>query len=551
MGLLFVAIGPTAGGRAASDPPNIVLIVAEDLGPRIGAFGDPVARTPWIDRLASEGVRYPNTFTTAGVCAPSRAALITGMHAIAIGAQHMRTSTHPGADYRTVPPPNVKAFPEHLRAAGYYTTVDRKLDYQFSGVFVGSGPFTIWDDEGESADWRDRPAGAPFFAMFNLLETHESGVFSPLGTLPHSGIHLLMQLARAWQFGWSAGRTGGPDTSALRLPPYYSDTPTVRSDIARHYSNIERMDAHVGRILETLERDGLQEETIVVFTTDHGDGLPRAKRELFDSGIRVPLIVRWPARYRPEHLNRGTVETQLVSFVDLAPTILAMAGAAPPPSLHGRDFASPTTPPRRSVFAARDRIDQVADRQRAVRDARFKYIRSAHPEQAGGHPLAFRDNIAMVRDMRALHARGRLNAAQARWFEAPGHERLFDLERDPHELENVSKRPGYAEDLDRLRGALDAWISRIGDTSDTPEEELAAAFWPGGVAPVTQRPEFESSGGEIGIRCESEGASIGYRIDAGPWRLYTGPFSLEDGSVLEAKAIRYGWSESPLARPSP
>ena len=211
--VLFAVV--LAGSALAEERPNVLLFVAEDLSGRIGAFGDPVASTPHIDRLAREGVRYPNTFTTAGVCAPSRAALITGVHQISIGAQHMRTSTRPAGAYTSVPPPELKAFPELLRAAGYYTFVNQKLDYQFSGVLAGSGPFTIWDAEGPES-WRGRPDGAPFFGMINLGETHESGVFRPLGTWPHSGMHFLMQLYLAYQYGFLE-KEGQTDPAAAEV----------------------------------------------------------------------------------------------------------------------------------------------------------------------------------------------------------------------------------------------------------------------------------------------------------------------------------------------
>ena len=176
-----IAIAP-----AIPERPNILLLVAEDLSPRIGASGDPVAQTPHIDQLASEGVRYPNTFTTAGVCAPSRAALILGMHQISTGGQHMRTATRPEGSYKSVPPAQVKAFPELLRAAGYYTFNTAKNDYQFSGALTGSGPFTIWDAENDQELWRSRPSDAPFFGMLNFGETHESAMFSSLGSRPNS-----------------------------------------------------------------------------------------------------------------------------------------------------------------------------------------------------------------------------------------------------------------------------------------------------------------------------------------------------------------------------
>ncbi|MDX1735115.1 MAG: sulfatase, partial [Halioglobus sp.] len=408
---------------AADARPNILLLMAEDMSARVGAFGDEVARTPNLDALARQGVRYTHTFTTAGVCAPSRAAHILGMYQISTGTQHMRTSRGPHGTYQAVPPEAAKAYPELLRRAGYYTWTDRKLDYQFSGPMAGTGPFTIWDEEGGDgfSGWRERREGQPFYGLVNFGVTHESGVFRPLGKWPRSGTHFIMQVLRAFNL------PDGPDLpltdpQRVPLPPYYPDTPTVRADLAHHYDNIAMMDWQVGEILSALEADGLADSTIVIWTTDHGDGLPRSKREIYDSGIRVPMIIRWPEAYRPDGVAAGGIETRMVSFVDFAPTLLRLAGATVPENMQGVDFIS--APARRYIYAARDRIDEVPDRQRAVRDARYKYIRSWQPQQEGGHPLKFRDNIEMVREMRALYEAGQLNEAQSRWYEAPGEERL-------------------------------------------------------------------------------------------------------------------------------
>ncbi|WP_170150217.1 sulfatase family protein [Parahaliea mediterranea] len=537
---LLLAAGSLQAGPA--ERPNILVLMAEDLSPRIGAFGDAVAVTPRLDQLAREGVRYHRVFTTAGVCAPSRAAQILGVHQVATGSQHMRTSTRPDGAYTAVPPPQVKAYPELLRAAGYYTFTDNKLDYQFSGPFKGTGPFTLWSDEGVR-DWRGRAEGQPFYGLVNFMVTHESGVFTPLGSLPLSRRHLLMQLYRWWSIDVDIPRAVQPEQ--VVLPPYYPDTPTVRRDLARHYNNIAAMDAEVGAILDQLAQDGLADNTIVIWTTDHGDGLPRAKRELYDSGLQVPMIIRWPARFRPAGLAPGQRDHRLVSFVDFAPTVLALAGVTAPDYLQGQDFASDTVPPRRYIFAARDRIDAVMDRQRAVRDERFKYIRSSYPEQAGGHPLAFRDNIDMVREMRALYAAGKLNPAQRQWFEAPGQERLFDLQADPFELNDVSADPRYAADLQRLRSALDVWTVRVGDVGDEPEAAMVARFGTGGEdKPVTAAPQMRIDNGELRLRAVTEGSSLAYRLDDGPWQIYRGPVALGRGQAVTAKAVRYGWLAS-------
>lgn len=526
---------------SAAERPNILLLMAEDMSSRVGAFGDAVAVTPNLDWLAREGVRYTHVFTTAGVCAPSRAAHILGMHQIATGTQHMRSGTRPAGGYHSVPPEDAKAYPELLRAAGYYTYTDSKLDYQFSATLAGSGPPSIWDEEwAEASDWRDRAAGQPFFGFINFGVTHESGVFRPLGKWPESIVHLVMQVMRWWQWERPVPEVVKPVD--VVLPPYYPDTPVVRADVARHYNNIAYMDAEVGEVLAQLEADGLGDSTIVIWTTDHGDGLPRAKRELFDSGTRVPMIIRWPAAFRPDGVAPGQVDARLVSFVDLGPTILSLAGVAVPGNMHGRDFTADA--PRQYVFASRDRIDEVVDRQRAVRDRRYRYLRSWYPEQPGGHDLAFRDNMDMVREMRAMYAAGELDAIQRQWYEAPGEERLFDLEKDPHEVSDVSGDPAYAAVLAEMRDALDDWLSRVGDWSEEPEDDMVARLEPGGERGITPPPSLARESGIVTLHAAQPGHSLEYRIAGGDWRLYAAPLHVRNDQRIEARAVRYGWEVS-------
>ncbi len=289
--------------------PNILLLMAEDLSPRIGSFGDALANTPNIDQLAVAGTRYTNVFTTAGVCAPSRAALITGQHQISFGGQHMRTTTGPLGPYLAQPAAGVKAFPELLRGAGYYTFTDRKLDYQFSGVSAGSGPFTLWDKDGAAPTaWRKRAPGQPFFGLINFLETHESGVMQPDGP-PHSPSHAATQKMRKNANLVAPAVTNPAD---IILPPYYPDLPAVRNDLARHYDNIHAMDQRVGDIVAALAADGLLDNTIIIWTTDHGDGLPRAKRELYDSGTKVPLVLRIPKHINGRQTSAATADSSPV-----------------------------------------------------------------------------------------------------------------------------------------------------------------------------------------------------------------------------------------------
>ena len=539
---LLAAVLPAVVMAEAPARPNILILMAEDMSARVGVFGDEVAVTPNIDYLAQQGVRYPNTFTAAGVCAPSRAAHIMGMHQISFGAQHMRTSGGPVGSYRAVPPPNAKAYPELLRAAGYYTWTDSKLDYQFSSIRAGSGPFTIWNRDGAAYDeWRNRQPGQPFYGLVNLAVTHESGVFTPLGHWPNSVTHLLMQVMRAVKL--PSVPEGEPiKPSQVIVPPYYPDTMAVRSDMARHYNNIAVMDQQVGDILGELEADGLADSTIVIWTTDHGDGLPRAKRDLFDLGIKVPMIIRWPEAFRPEGVAMNGVDARMVSFVDFAPTLLKLAGVTSPKYLQGQDFVNDE--PREFIYASRDRIDEVLDRQRAVRDSQYKYIRSWQPDQPGGHHLAYRDNMDMMADLWEMLEAGQLNAAQRQWFEAPGEERLFDLKDDPLELNNLAADPAYHQTLERMRAALVAWQGEVEDWSEQPEVEMLAGFQPNGEVQQTRTPTISFLDGQLLLACVTEGASMGYRIEGGEWQLYNGPIAIAAGVEVEAKAIRYGWEES-------
>lgn len=543
-----LAVESTAGGEAAASiasRPNILLLVAEDLSPRVGSFGDALARTPNIDELAAHGTRYTRVFTTAGVCAPSRAALITGQHQISFGGQHMRTTTGPLGPYLAQPAAGTKAFPEILRASGYYTYTDQKLDYQFSGIRAGSGPFTIWNEDGAGdTAWRNRSTDQPFFGLINFIETHESGVMRASGEA-YSQAHVATQQMRK-ALGIVAPSVTDP--ADVSLPPYYPDLPETRADIARHYDNIRVMDERVGAIVAALEADGLLSDTIILWTTDHGDGLPRAKRELFDSGIRVPLIMRLPAALSvgvedQTQFAGGSIDERLVSFVDLAPTVLAFAGISPPDYFHGENFLASA---RRYVYASRDRIDEVMDRQRAIRSDRYKYIKSWYPEVAGGHPLNYRDNLDMVRAWRTAWQTGELSAVQSRWFEPTGDEQLYDTVTDPHELNNLVQSPAHQTILQEMRTALAAFLAEVGDTSAVPEPDLRAGFLVDDAIPQTPAPRFVEDAGFLKL-VNDVTSSIGYRVGDSPmWYLYTEPLelgSLPPGNIT-AKAVRYGWRES-------
>ena len=531
--LLELGLPETARAQERPARPNIVWISIEDMSPRLGAYGDPLASTPAMDGLAAQGVLYTRAFTTAGVCAPSRSAIITGMYQTGIGTHHMRTGHQgPGlpTPYEAVPPPYVKALPEYLRRAGYFATNRFKTDYQFGD------PFTVWDASSRDAHWRDprRAPDQPFFAVFNITATHE---------------------ARSWV---GPGDTVRTDPADVPIPPYYPDTRSVRRQLARHYDNIAAADARVAEILTQLKEDGHADDTIVFLWADHGDGLPRAKRWLYDSGLHVPLIVRWAGT-----LPAGTETDRLVSLVDLAPTVLSVAGVDIPAHMDGRAFLGPASgPPRSYVHAARDRIDGVYDMVRATRDDRYKYVRNYYPETPYVQMVPFRNRSGIMQTLLRRHAEGTLTGPAALWLrDSRPPEELYDLAADPHEVRNVADDPALAAVLARLRAETDRWMAATGDLGPVPERRMVRAMWPGGTQPVTappvitprsatrlEMPDTVPAGTELDVYSGTQGASIAYTTDTGSsahWRLYDGPLVLPPGTAtLRARAIRYGYAPS-------
>ena len=511
-----------ATDRRATAQPNILWITCEDMSPHLGSYGERVAQTPHLDRLAAEGIRYTNVYSVAGVCAPSRSALITGMYPTSIGTQHMRTLSASSAHgkmpdgvipYSAVIPPQVKCFSEYLRQAGYYCTNNAKTDYQFHP------PFTAWDENGKTGHWRNRPAkDTPFFAVFNLEITHESQVWM------RENEPLLVQ------------------PEAVELPPFYPDNAATRRDVARFLTNVQRMDAQVGQILQQLRDDGLYDNTIIFFYADHGDGLPYFKRELYDRGLRVPLLVRFPSAE-----GAGRVDTDLHSFVDFAPTVLSLAGVPIPVYMQGQAFLGPqrAATPRRYIYAARDRMDLPTDRVRAVRDGRFKYVRNYHPEKPEYQDILYRLQQPMMREWLKLHEEGKLTAVQSRWFRpSKPAEELYDCGADPYELTNLVGQPAHGAKLRELRQALDGWMGEVGDLSAEPESVMLARMWPNLRQPATAPPVAALRRNNLTLTCPTEGASIGYRVGDGPWRVYGGPVEVPKGAKVTAKAVRIGYTPS-------
>lgn len=479
--LIFIII--PAGISAQQNKPNILWITCEDISPFIGTYGDSQIKTPNIDKLSGDGIRYLNAFTCAGVCAPSRSCIITGMYPTSIGTHHMRTigdpKFQPVPSYSAVIPEYVRCFPEYLRAEGYYCTNNEKQDYQFIP------PVTVWDENGPSASYRNRPTGKPFFSVFNLFITHESQLFGRKDTL------LL-------------------DPDKLNVPPYYPDTKIVRNDLNRLYTNIERMDSQVGELIRMLKEDGLYDNTIIFFFSDHGGALPWMKREILERGIHIPLIIHLPYGQKA-----GTANEELVSEVDFAPTILSLAGIEIPAYMQGQAFLGKqkANTPRKYVFAARDRMDTEYDRVRMVRDKQYRYVYNYIPEKTNYQNIEYRLGIPMMKEILSMRDAGKLDSNQMRWFRTKPVEELYDVKNDPYELENLAGNTEYKSKLDELRRAFREWNNKVGDMAGIEESVMISQMWNGGTeAPKTDKPEFKKVSGGVTLSCKTKGASIGYRI---------------------------------------
>jgi arylsulfatase A-like enzyme len=418
--------------------PNILWLTAEDLSPNLGCYGDTYARTPNLDALAREGVLYTRAFATAPVCSPARSCLITGMYATSLGTQRLRS--------QFPVPREIRGFTAWLRESGYYCSNNVKTDYNVraESAFIADA----WDDSSPTAHWRKRKSGQPFFAVFNCLTTHQSRT-------------------SAWSHEEFEKEVGSKLLSSQRhdpaqapLPSYYPDTLEARRTWARYHDCITRMDQEVDQLLDQLAADGLAEDTIVFFYGDNGMGLPRGKRVLHDTGLRVPLIIRIPEKWRQlVPAARGGTCDRLVSFVDFAPTALSVCGMPIPPHMQGSAFlGTAAETPRLYVYGARDRVDEVFDLSRSVRSDRWLYIRNYFPHLSWMQPERFSDASSFRRELKALAAGGQLGVDQQA-YAAPRRalEELYDSQADPQQLHNLAAVPEHRAELETLRGELRRW----------------------------------------------------------------------------------------------
>ena len=456
--VLFAAIASLACAARPSTP-NILWLVGENLSHDLGCYGAKHVHTPNLDRLAAEGVRYTRVFATNPACAPSRSAFMLGMYQTSTDTHPMRA--HRSDDFRL--PPGVRPITHRLQDAGYFTANLKTV----GGRSVGTGKLDLnFVNEGaiyQSDDWTALKARQPFFAQVNSHE-NEYDIYD-------------RKTAAKPRVEWVGEREhvqhAKPGT--VTPPPYYPDHPVVREEWARFLNSISGLDVRIGWVLEQLRRDGLEDDTVIVFFGDNGQLEPRGIHWCYDNGLRVPLIIKWPRNFpAPAGYRAGTVDDRIISLIDLTATTLAFAGVPAPPLMHGRPFLGDHVgAPRRHAFAARDRIDETEQRIRSVHDERYHYIRTFTPGPTFASLNRYKEKcFAIMPVMRELHAAGKLTGAAKELMERRGPcEELYDTQADPHEIKNLveSTRPEHREALLRLRAALDTWIIDTGDRGEKPE----------------------------------------------------------------------------------
>lgn len=416
--------------------PNILWLIAEDFGPDLGCYGTKNIETPNLDRLASEGAMFTNAFTTAPVCSASRSAFMTGMYQTSIDAHNHRS--HRDNEDELVLPEPLHVITKYFHDAGYFTSNCAGLHFDKPGKTDWN--FTPTTRGFDGTDWRQRSANQPFFAQVNFSQVHRMGIRPKELTV---------------------------DPNLVELPPYYPDHPITREDWAMYLSATEALDKKIGIVLDRLKEDGLDDNTMIFFFGDNGRNHVRGKQWLYDGGIKVLLIIRWPG-----HIKPGTIDDSLISAIDFAPSCLDAIGLTPPSHVEGEIFLGPNKKSRDYIVAARDRCDETVDRIRCVRDKHFKYIKNYYPERPYTQYNRYKDAYyPVLRLMQRLHKKNKLTPEQALFMaETRPPEELYDIQNDPFELKNLAGNPDYKDTLLQMRSRLNDWIEKTGDKGQYPED---------------------------------------------------------------------------------
>ena len=421
----------------AADLPNILWLTSEDNGPHLNCYGDDYATTPNLDALAKKGMIYTRAISNAPVCAPARTTIISGMYPPSTGSEHMRSMTSLPAQF--------KMYPAYLRKMGYYCTNNSKEDYNLKKEGE------VWDESGRKGHWKNRPKEKPFFAIFNSTVSHESQIRKR----PHKQVH---------------------DPAKVRIPAYHPDHPEVRKDWAQYYDKLTDMDSQVGAKLKELKDAGLEDDTIVFYFGDHGSGMPRSKRWPFFSGLQVPLIIHIPEKWKhlaSSNYQANTKSDRQVGFVDLAPTLLSIAGMKPPSHMQGHAFMGKHEAPIQMYgYGFRGRMDERYDMVRSVVGKRYIYIRNYMPHKLYGQHVGYMFVTTTTQVWKRLYDEGKLNEVQSHFWKTKPAEELYDLEKDPDEVNNLANSKGHAKILAQMRQAHRAHVTKIRDVGFLPEGEI-------------------------------------------------------------------------------
>ena len=445
--LLITVVLISCDNRTANLQPNILWITCEDLSPILGCYGDRVANTPNIDLFAQNAVRFTNAYASAPICTPARSSLITGVYASSMGTHHLR-GVVPKSD-------KIKCFTEFLREKGYYCTNNVKEDYNFIT------PEEAWDESSDSAHWRNRKPEQPFFSVFNFMVTHQSQT--------RYGIEKLNEINSTLD---EKDRINPDD---VEIPPYYPDTPIVRNNIASLYTQVHIMDKKFQEIINQLEEDGLRENTIIFFYSDHGTGLPRGKGYLHDTGIKVPLIIEFPEKYKHySPAKAGAFSDELVNFIDFPPTVLSLTGIDPPKHMQGNPFLGQYKKGSNDyVVSIRDRRDEVLMFSRSIRTDKYHYIRNFLPHRPRMQRNFYSEITPIRQELRRLDNLGLLQSNED-WLmeDSVPVDELYDTETDPHELNNLAQEAEHLEIMELLKRNLFSWMVETKDLGLVPEYEM-------------------------------------------------------------------------------
>lgn len=472
-------LGPVSSTIAA---PNILWFVVDDMSANFSCYGETLIQTPNVDRLAKEGTRFSNAFVTAPVCSPCRSALITGMYQTSIGAHHHRSGR---GDLKIMLPEGVVPIPTLFQKAGYYTCIgsgligidERGLPTQKN--VLGKTDYNFqWDvSMYDSHDWEGRAVGQPFFMQVQL----------PGGKLRggnNQSASRLMERAQQ-ELGQST------DMDQVQLPPYYPRDPVLLRDWAAYLDSVRLTDQHVGRVLKRLEDEGILNQTLIIFMTDHGISHARGKQFLYDEGTHIPFVVRGPG------VPVGQTRTDLIEHIDMAAISLAAAGISVPPSMQAKNVFASDYQPREAIFAARDRCDETVERLRSVRTDQYLYIRNFYPQRPHLQPNAYKDGKSIIQKLRSLHLARQLDATTEQLLFSPTRpaEELYRWTEDRWQIHNLAKDDRHQAELVQLRQRLDRWMTEtkdLGPESETMYDSDMAVYLGGRARPANDDATSET-----------------------------------------------------------